>query len=100
MGGNAEPGFDLVDRCEDRRAASAELVFRCRLLVDRDEPGRDTVGFPAGYCGAGAGCGSHAGDAEQDHDQDGEDRNRDREESSERFVGRAHVPGGVEQLVS
>ena len=24
---------------------------------------------------------------------DGEDRNRDREESSERFVGRAHVPG-------
>lgn len=82
MGGDAEPGFDLVDRREDRGAASAELVFRRGLLVDRDEPGRDTVGFPAGCRGAGAGGGSHAGDAEQDHDEDGEDRNRDREERS------------------
>ena len=69
---------------------------RC-LLVDRDKPGRDASGLAAGPGGAGASGRSHAGYAEQSHDEDGEDRNRDQEQSAERFVGRAHVPGGAEQ---
>lgn len=100
MGGDAESGFDLVDRRKDRGSPGAELVFRGCLLVDRDEPGRNPVGFASGRGGGGAGVGSHAGYPQQPDDEGDEDRDRDCEERSKRLVGRAHAPGGVERPLS
>ncbi len=62
----AESRLDEVDRGEDRGAFGAELVFRARPLVDRDELRRDSFDGPGRF---GAAPGRRPAECDCDKDR-------------------------------